>query len=434
MNMYDIITKKKHGETLSTEEIHFFVQGFTDGTIPDYQVSALLMAICLKLMDDRETADLTKAMMHSGDVLDLSAINGIKVDKHSTGGVGDKTTLVLAPMLSAYGLTVAKMSGRALGHTGGTIDKLESISGFRTALAEDEFIRQVNLHRIAVAAQTKDIAPADKKLYALRDVTATVDNMSLIASSIMSKKLACGADAIVLDVKTGSGSFAGSYENSLDLAQKMVSIGKSMGKKVCGVITDMNQPLGNAVGNALEVMEAIETLQGKGPSDLLELCMSLGSELICMVEEDCNIEKARQALKDTIDNGSAFEKFVEFVKAQGGAEEEVRDISLLPRAKHALDFISKENGFVGSIECNEVGMASLLTGAGREVKDAPVDPAAGIYIYKKIGDPVASGDCIARLYSSDQSKLNPALERLKAAYHLSQIQPQRPTLIYQTVK
>ncbi len=434
MNMYDIITKKKHGETLSAEEIRYFVDNFTSGLIPDYQASALLMAICLKLMDDRETADLTKAMMHSGDVLDLSLIQGIKVDKHSTGGVGDKTTLVLAPMLSACGLTVAKMSGRALGHTGGTIDKLESISGFRTELSEEAFINQVNQHKIAVAAQTKDIAPADKKLYALRDVTATVDNMSLIASSIMSKKLACGADAIVLDVKTGSGSFAGTYENSLDLAEKMVSIGKNMGKKVCGVITDMNQPLGNAVGNALEVMEAIETLQGRGPSDLLELCLTLGGELMCIIDPHCNINQARSILKKSIDDRSAFEKFVDLIKAQGGSEEQVRNTQLMPHAKFTVDFIADTDGFVNEIQCNEVGMASLLTGAGREIKDAPVDPAAGIYIFKKIADKVSKGERIARLFSSDEAKLLPALDRLKAAYHISHNQPQRQPLIYTTLK
>ncbi len=433
MNMYDIITKKKTGQALSTEEIDYFVQGFTDGTIPDYQASALLMAICLKLMDNRETADLTRSMMNSGDVLDLQNIPGLKVDKHSTGGVGDKTTLVLAPMLAACGLTVAKMSGRALGHTGGTIDKLESIPGFNTSLSEEAFFKNIIEHHIVVAGQTKDIAPADKKLYALRDVTATVDNMSLIASSIMSKKLASGADAIVLDVKTGSGSFAGSYENALDLAHKMVNIGKSMDKKICAVISDMNQPLGYAVGNALEVKEAIETLKGGGPKDLIELCITLGSALLCVAGSCDDQTQAEKLLKDSLTTGSAYAKFKEFVEAQGGDVHTIDDIALLPQAEHSIEVASDESGYVSSIQCEQVGMASLISGAGREVKDAPVDPGAGLIVYKKIGDVVTKGEALAIIYSSDENKLSEAAKRLKEAYTITAEEAIPPTLIYDII-
>ena len=433
MNMYDIITKKKIGQTLTTEEIDYFVQGFTDGTIPDYQASALLMAICLKLMDNRETADLTRSMMNSGDVLDLQNIPGLKVDKHSTGGVGDKTTLVLAPMLAACGLTVAKMSGRALGHTGGTIDKLESIPGFNTSLSEEEFFKNIREHNIVVAGQTKDIAPADKKLYALRDVTATVDNMSLIASSIMSKKLASGANAIVLDVKTGSGSFAGSYENALDLAHKMVSIGKNMDKKICAVISDMNQPLGYAVGNALEVKEAIETLKGNGPKDLIELCITLGSALLCVAGSCGDKTQAEEMLKESLTSGSAYEKFKEFVGAQGGDINTIDDIALLPQAEYSIEVASDESGYVSSIQCEQVGMASLISGAGREVKDAPVDPGAGLIVYKKIGDKVAQGEALAVIYSSDKNKLSQAATRLKEAYTIDTEKVTPPALIYDII-
>ena len=433
MNMYDIITKKKTGQDLTTEEIDFFVQGFTDGTIPDYQASALLMAICLKMMDNRETADLTRSMMNSGDVLDLQNIPGLKVDKHSTGGVGDKTTLVLAPMLAACGLTVAKMSGRALGHTGGTIDKLESIPGFNTSLSEEEFFKNIREHNIVVAGQTKDIAPADKKLYALRDVTATVDNMSLIASSIMSKKLASGADAIVLDVKTGSGSFAGSYENALDLAHKMVSIGKNMNKKICAVISDMNQPLGCAVGNALEVKEAIETLKGGGPKDLIELCITLGSALLCIADSCEDQTEAEDMLKDSLASGSAYAKFKEFVAAQGGDIRTIDNTDLLPQAEHTIEVVSEHSGYVSSIQCEQVGMASLVSGAGREVKDAPVDPGAGLIVYKKIGDKVTKGEPLAVIYSSDEDKLTEAANRLKKAYTITAETVKPPTLIYDII-
>ncbi len=434
MNMYDIINHKKHGQTLSTEEINYFIKGYTDGTIPDYQASALTMAICLKNMTGRETADLTRAMMVSGDVLDLKEIQGIKVDKHSTGGVGDKTTLVLAPMLAACGLNVAKMSGRALGHTGGTIDKLESIAGFRTDLSEAEFINFVKLHKLVVAAQTKDIAPADKKLYALRDVTATVDNISLIASSIMSKKLACGADAIVLDVKTGSGSLAGSYDNALALAQEMVAIGKSMDRKICAVISDMNQPLGHAVGNALEVKEAVGALKGEGPADLIDLCLTLGSILMTITGMCKDEKEAHDLLKKTIDSGSAFAKFKEFVAAQGGNVKHIEDTSLLPKAEYEVDVLTDQNGYVDSIQCSEIGMASLISGAGRETKNAPVDLGAGIIVYKKAGDQVKSGDTLAKIYSSDKVKLQAAAQRAAAAYTVKDTPPEKLPLIYSILK
>lgn len=434
MNMYDIINHKKHGQTLSTEEINYFIKGYTDGSIPDYQASALMMAICLKNMNGSETADLTRAMMVSGDVLDLKEIKGIKVDKHSTGGVGDKTTLVLAPMLAACGLNVAKMSGRALGHTGGTIDKLESIAGFRTDLSEAEFIDFVKRHNIAIAAQTKDIAPADKKLYALRDVTATVDNISLIASSIMSKKLACGADAIVLDVKTGSGSLAGSYDNALALAQEMVAIGKSMNRKICAVISDMNQPLGHAVGNALEVKEAVAALKGEGPADLIELCFALGGALMTITGMCKEEKEAHDLLKKTIDSGSAFAKFKEFVGTQGGNVKLIEDTSLLPKAEYEYDVTTDQNGYVVSIACSEIGMASLISGAGRETKNAPVDLGAGIIVYKKIGDRVNSGDVLAKIYSSDKVKLQAAADRVAAAYTIKGAPPEKLPLIYSIVK
>lgn len=434
MNMYDIITKKKHGEALSTEEIEYFVNGYTNGSIPDYQASALLMAICLKLMKREETTDLARAMMFSGDVLDLKNISGIKVDKHSTGGVGDKTSLVLAPMLAASGLTVAKMSGRALGHTGGTIDKLESIPGFRTELSEEEFLTTVNTHKMVIAAQTKDIAPADKKLYALRDVTATVDNISLIASSIMSKKLACGAEAIVLDVKTGSGSLAGSYKNSLALAQEMVHIGKSMDRKICAVISDMNQPLGFAVGNALEVKEAVEALKGAGPKDLMDLCLTLGSSLMMICGISQTQQEAEIMLRQTIETGAAFNKFKEFITAQGGDVAAIENTSLLPQARYQMNVTADNSGYVNEIACAEIGMASLISGAGREVKDAPVDFGAGIMIHKKIGDRVKNGEALACVYASDETKLKPAAERIKNAYIIKESTPEIPALIHNIIR
>lgn len=434
MNMYDIIEKKKNAKELSTEEIEYFVNSFTSGEIPDYQASALLMAICLKHMNERETVALTKAMMNSGEILDLSKINGIKADKHSTGGVGDKTTLVLAPLLAASGLNMAKMSGRALGHTGGTIDKLESFSGFHVELSKEEFIKQVNDIGIAVAAQTSKVAPADKKIYALRDVTCTVDNISLIASSIMSKKLACGADCIVLDVKTGSGAFMSEINDSIALAEEMVKIGKGMGRKICAVISDMDQPLGHAVGNALEVKEAVETLKGKGAKDLRELCLTLGEQLMLLSGKALTIKEARDILTDTLESNKAFEKFKEFISYQGGDINQAQDLSLLPKAKYSMDVLSDTDGYISKIMCKEIGMASLISGAGREVKEDKVDLGAGIYLHKKCRDFVKKGEKLATVYSSDEEKLANAHQRVKNAYTVSNKIPPERKLVFEIIK
>ena len=348
MNMYDLIMKKKKGLSLTNEEIRYMIEGYTKEIIPDYQMSAMMMAICFQGMTPEETKNLTLAMAESGDILDLSAIKGIKVDKHSTGGVGDKTSLVLGPMVASLGVSVAKMSGRGLGHTGGTIDKLESFTGFSTSLSKDTFVKNVNEIGIAIAGQTADLAPADKKLYALRDVTGTVDQRSLIASSIMSKKLASGADAIVLDVKTGDGAFMKALEDSIALAEAMVSIGKLAGKKMAAIISDMDQPLGNAVGNILEVKEAIDTLQGHGPKDLEELVLTLGSYMVVAAEKASTIQEARSMLEETLRNGTAFEVFKKFVVAQGGCEEEILHPEKLPVAKYIEDVVSDNEGYVSA--------------------------------------------------------------------------------------
>jgi pyrimidine-nucleoside phosphorylase len=366
MRMYDIILKKRNGGELTKEEIEFVVNGYTKGEIPDYQVSALLMAIYFQKMNKRETADLTMAMVNSGEVVDLSAIEGIKVDKHSTGGVGDTTTLVLGPMVAAAGAPVAKMSGRGLGHTGGTLDKLESIKGLRIEMPKEKFIENVNKVKLAVAGQTANLAPADKKLYALRDVTATVDNISLIASSIMSKKIAAGADAIVLDVKTGAGAFMKTLDDSFALAQEMVDIGTNVGRNTIAIVSDMDEPLGFAVGNALEVKEAIDTLKGKGPKDLYELCMTLGSYMLILAKKADNVETAREILEDTIRTGAALNKFKEFVAAQGGDPEVIDNPELLPKAEHIIEFKAEESGYVNKIVAIEVGLAALVLGAGRD--------------------------------------------------------------------
>ncbi|MBQ1465733.1 MAG: pyrimidine-nucleoside phosphorylase [Eubacteriaceae bacterium] len=433
MNMYEIITKKKQGLPLTAEEIGFFVSGVTDGSIPDYQTSALLMAICLKGMDDEETFLLTDAMTHSGDTLDLSAIEGIKADKHSTGGVGDKTTLVLAPMLACCGLKVAKMSGRGLGHTGGTIDKLESIPGFSTSMSDDDFIRTVREHGITVVGQTADLAPADKKLYALRDVTATIDNISLITSSIMSKKLACGADCLVLDVKTGSGAFMKTVDDARQLGRKMVDIGRRAGKKVGCVISDMNQPLGTHVGNAIEVNEAVETLRGRGSEDLRHLCLVLGSVLLVNAGIAKDRAESESMLSASLDSGRALSKFMEFVTAQGGDTSVFDGERLLPVAPLSMDVLSPADGYVSSISCADVGMASLLTGAGRETKDDVLDLSAGLIVYRKVGDRVRKGDAIATVYSSDGKKLESAAAKLLDAYEFSQEETEPLRLIHEII-
>ncbi|MDY4743622.1 MAG: pyrimidine-nucleoside phosphorylase [Lachnospira sp.] len=408
MRMIDIIEKKKNGKALDREEIDFFINNYVSGNIPDYQVSALLMAIYFQKMDYEETLALTLAMADSGDRLNLSAIKGVKVDKHSTGGVGDKTSLVLAPMVAALGGKVAKMSGRGLGHTGGTIDKLESIPGFNTALSEEAFIKQVNDIGIAITGQTGNLAPADKKLYALRDVTATVDNISLIASSIMSKKLASGADAIVLDVKTGSGAFMKKEEDAKRLAEEMVRIGKGAGRKMAAMITDMDQPLGFAVGNSLEVIEAINTLKGNGPKDLTELCLNLGTYMILAARDDLDKESAEKELMRVIKDGSALKKLAELVEAQGGNPDAVYDTGMLKVAENVTNVVAKESGYIKSIQSEQIGKASMILGGGRATKEDVIDLSVGVVLSKKKGDMVEKGETIATIYSNNADKAKEA--------------------------
>ncbi len=418
MLMVDIIRKKRDGGSLTKEEIDFFINGYVKGEIPDYQVSALMMAIFFKGMNDEEPGNLTLAMLHSGEKLDLSSIKGFKVDKHSTGGVGDKTSLVLTPMVAACNVPVAKMSGRGLGHTGGTIDKLESFKGFSTAISNEQFINNVNTVGISIMGQTKDLAPADKLLYALRDVTATVDNMSLIASSIMSKKLAAGADGIVLDVKSGSGAFMKNDRDAFELAEKMVAIGKHSGVKTMAVISDMDQPLGRAVGNAIEVREAIDTLYGKGPEDLRELCLTLGSYMVSFAK-NVTPDEARSMLLEVLDNKKALDKLADFIEAQGGDRNDVYNPDNLPKASKTIEFKADRDCYVSSIMSEDIGTASLLLGGGRRSKEDVIDLSVGIYLNKKVGEKCSKGECIATLYGNDDGKLSEGLERLRKAYDFS---------------
>ncbi len=419
MRMYDLILKKKQGGELSTDEIRYMIEGFTEGSIPDYQMSAMTMAICFRGMTPRETVDLTLAMRDSGDVLDLSGIKGVKVDKHSTGGVGDKTSLALTPIIAALGVPVAKMSGRGLGHTGGTIDKLECFDGFTTALSEEQFAGNVNTIGIAIAGQTANLAPADKKLYALRDVTATVDQMSLIASSIMSKKLASGSDAIVLDVKTGNGAFMKKLEDSRALAKEMVSIGTMAGKKTVAVITDMDQPLGRAVGNSLEVREAIDTLRGEGPADFKEVVFALGSQMLMLAGRAADEKEARALMEGVIEDGSALDKFAQFVRAQGGDAAPVYDTSLLPVAGKTLEVTAKESGYVHRILAEDIGIACMTMGGGRETKESAIDLSVGIILEKKNGDAVSDGEVLATIYGNDDAKMQAAYEKIAHAYEIA---------------
>ena len=419
MRMYDLILKKKQGGELSTDEIRYMIEGFTEGSIPDYQMSAMTMAICFRGMTPRETVDLTLAMRDSGDVLDLSGIKGVKVDKHSTGGVGDKTSLALTPIIAALGVPVAKMSGRGLGHTGGTIDKLECFDGFTTALSEEQFAGNVNNIGIAIAGQTANLAPADKKLYALRDVTATVDQMSLIASSIMSKKLASGSDAIVLDVKTGNGAFMKKLEDSRALAKEMVSIGTMAGKKTVAVITDMDQPLGRAVGNSLEVREAIDTLRGEGPADFKEVVFALGSQMLMLAGRAADEKEARTLMEGVIEDGSALDKFAQFVRAQGGDAAPVYDTSLLPVAGKTLAVTAKESGYVHRILAEDIGIACMTLGGGRETKESAIDLSVGIILEKKNGDAVSDGEVLATIYGNDDAKMQAAYEKIAHAYEIA---------------
>ncbi|MPQ42743.1 pyrimidine-nucleoside phosphorylase [Clostridium tarantellae] len=433
MRMYDLILKKRNGGELSKNEINFIVDNYTKGSIPDYQMAALLMAIYFQKMNARETSDLTMAMVNSGDVLDLSKIEGVKVDKHSTGGVGDTTTLVLAPMVASLGIPVAKMSGRGLGHTGGTIDKLESFEGFSVEMSKEKFIDNVNKIKIAVAGQTGDLAPADKKIYALRDVTATVDNISLIASSIMSKKIAAGADAIVLDVKVGDGAFMKTPEMAKELAEEMVSIGKNVGRKTVAVISDMDQPLGFAIGNALEVEEAIETLRGNGPKDLLELCLTLGSNMVVLSGHAKDEAEARKMLEKSIASGIALKKLKEFVNAQGGDASVIDDTSKLPKAKYIIPVKSEQDGIVSKINAENIGLVAMELGAGRATKDSIIDLAVGIVLNKKRGDKLKKGDIIAYVHANDLNKGEKAVKDILANYSIGNSFKDIP-LVYDIIK
>ncbi len=430
MRMYDIILKKRNGGILSREEINYFIDGYSRGIIPDYQAAALLMSIYFQKMNEDETADLTEAMMNSGDIIDLSGIRGIKVDKHSTGGVGDKTTIALTPMVAACGVPVAKMSGRSLGHTGGTLDKLESIPGFSTELTKEKFIANVNNFKIAIAGQTADLAPADKTIYALRDVTATVDNISLIASSIMSKKLASGADAIVLDVKTGSGAFMKNIGDAFELAQEMVKIGNNMGRATVALITNMDQPLGYAVGNSLEVKEAIETLKGGGPEDFKELCIALGSHMLLLAGNVETEKEGREKIKNAISTGKAFETFKILVREQGGDVNCVEDTDLLPRSKYIYELKSDRTGYINGIDAEEIGLASLILGAGKETKDSIIDHSVGIVLNKKIGDHVQTDDTLAYIHYNDNQKKENAVKKLKSAYLIGETAKPKQPLIF----
>lgn len=434
MRMYDLIMKKRNGGTLSKPEIDFMIDGYVKGEVPDYQMAAMMMAVYFVGMNEEETLHLTMAMANSGDILDLSMIEGIKVDKHSTGGVGDKTSLALTPMVAACGVKIAKMSGRGLGHTGGTIDKLESFEGFSTDIETKQFIRNVNEIGISIMGQTKDLAPADKLLYALRDVTATVDNMSLIASSIMSKKLAAGADAIVLDVKTGSGAFMKETEDAFALAKEMVTIGKNAGRNMMAVISDMDQPLGYAIGNALEVKEAIATLKGEGPDDFTELCMTLGSCMLIAGGVATEEAQARKMLQKVIEDGSALEKLAEFIGAQGGNNDMVFHPQLLPVASKISPVYAREEGYIQKIICDEVGICSLILGGGRETKESVIDLSVGIVLEKKVGDYVKTGDILAYIHSNDDNKKTACEERLLDAYIIGIDKNDEGPIIYGILK
>ncbi|ECB9713956.1 pyrimidine-nucleoside phosphorylase [Listeria monocytogenes] len=431
MRMVDIISKKRDGKALSTEEIQFFIDGYTNGEIPDYQASALAMAIFFQDMNDQERADLTMAMVGSGDTIDLSAIEGIKVDKHSTGGVGDTTTLVLAPLVAAVGVPVAKMSGRGLGHTGGTIDKLESIEGFHIELDKKDFIDLVNRDKVAVIGQSGNLTPADKKMYALRDVTGTVNSIPLIASSIMSKKIAAGADAIVLDVKIGAGAFMKTDEDAENLAHAMVRIGNNVGRNTMAVISDMSQPLGEAIGNALEVKEAIDTLKGQGPADLTELVLVLGSQMVVLAKQAETLDEARAKLIEVIENGAALEKFKTFLSNQGGDASIVDHPEKLPQAKYQIEVPAKSSGFVSQIVADEIGIAAMILGAGRATKEDEINLAVGLMLRKKVGDAVKEGESLVTIFADQED-----VESVKAKiYENIQISDYAtaPTLVHKVI-
>ncbi|MGJ9456876.1 pyrimidine-nucleoside phosphorylase [Oceanobacillus sp. CF4.6] len=432
MRMYDIIEKKRNGKELTKEEIKFFIDGYTDDAIPDYQISALLMAIFFQDMTDDERANLTTAMVESGDQIDLSAIEGIKVDKHSTGGVGDTTTLILAPLVASVGVPLAKMSGRGLGHTGGTIDKLESVPGFHVEISNDEFIKLVNKNKVAVIGQSGNLTPADKKLYSLRDVTATVNSIPLIASSIMSKKIASGADGIVLDVKTGAGAFMKNLTDAKELAHAMVSIGNRVGRNTMAVISDMSQPLGFAIGNALEVKEAIDTLQGKGPDDLTELCLTLGSQMVVVAEKAESLKDARELLEANLKNGKAFNKFKQFLDSQGGDASVADNPERLPQAAYKIELLAKNSGKVSTIIADELGTAGMMLGAGRATKDSEIDLSVGIVLHKKIGDSVTEGEALLTIHSNRET-VEEVKEKLYESITITQGNVNAPSLIYDTI-
>ena len=445
MRMYDIIEKKKRGGVLSREEIAWMIQGFVRGEIPDYQMSAMLMAIYFQGMEDGEITDLTLEMAHSGDMVDLSPIKGVKVDKHSTGGVGDKTTLIAGPLAAACGVKVAKMSGRGLGHTGGTVDKLESIPGFRTEIGREEFFRIVEEHGIAVIGQSGNLVPADKKLYALRDVTATVDSIPLIASSIMSKKLAAGSDGIVLDVKTGSGAFMKDPASSRALAEKMVAIGRQAGKRCCALITNMDVPLGHAVGNALEMREAIETLMGRGPADLVRVSTELAALMVWLGDiggrsegnagqRDAGLDRAREQVMEALSTGAGLKVLADMVKAQGGDPQCVREPDRLAIGQERLEVKAPSDGFMGHMDTEAVGIASVLLGAGRNCKEDALDYGAGIVLKKKYGEAVRAGETIAVLYASEKERLAPAAEKFLSACTVQRERPNEEPLIYELVR
>ncbi|WP_294843980.1 pyrimidine-nucleoside phosphorylase [uncultured Gilliamella sp.] len=431
MRFVDIIEKKRDGNPLTTEEIQFFITNYTNGTIPDYQVSALLMAIYYQGMTSKECADLTSAMMYSGETVDLSSIKGIKVDKHSTGGVGDTTTLVLAPLVAALGVPVAKMSGRGLGHTGGTNDKFESIAGFQIELGKQEFINQVNEKGVAVIGQSGNLTPADKKLYSLRDVTATVNSIPLIASSIMSKKLAAGADAIVLDVKTGDGALMKSMEDSEKLAREMVSIGNQIGRRTMAIISDMSQPLGFAIGNALEVKEAIDSLKGQGPADLTELVLTLGSQMVVLADKAKTLDEAREKLQAVIQNGQAIEKFKTLIEAQGGDSSVVDHPEKLASAPYQIALPALKSGYVSRIIADQIGIAAMQLGAGRATKDDVIDPAVGIVLHKKVGDKVEQGEALLTIHANTD-KLDAIKQKLYDNITISD-SAKEPQLIYKII-
>lgn len=432
MRMVDVIDQKRNGGVLSDEQLQFFVDGVVDGSLPDYQISALLMAIYFQGMTDREQTQLTMKMMHSGERLDLSKIPGIKVDKHSTGGVGDKISLPLAAMVAALGIPVPMISGRGLGHTGGTLDKLEAIPGFQVELSEQDFIKQVAEEKLAIVGATRDVAPADKKIYALRDVTDTVDSIPLIASSIMSKKLASGTDALVIDVKTGAGAFMKTEDSAVKLAKALVAIGKQAGLKCEAVISDMNQPLGSKIGNTLEIEETLDLLKGKGPKDLLELVLELGSRMVVMGQQAASLAEARAKLEQTIADGSALARFKAMIKAQHGDPNVVDDYSLMPHAKYQIEYPAQKGGVIAKLTADEIGMASMLMGGGRQKADDQLDYAVGIELHKKIGDSVQKGESIMTIWSNRED-IDDVKELLDQAVAIKE-SAQQPTLIHETIE